>query len=190
MFKYYGVFNIPMYLTLFRIIMVPCFVAVFYWPIYWSPMLCTLIFFIAAITDWFDGFLARRWNQTSRIGGFLDPIADKIMIITALILISEHFHVWWMTLPISSIIIREILISSLRECIARVDNKNNISVIWLSKVKTFAQMLALIALLCRLNEWTVIMGVISLYTAMLLTLWSMCYYVYSVSSILLQYKLK
>lgn len=170
--------------------MVPCFTILFYVPVYWGPMLCTLIFFIAALTDWFDGFLARRWKQTTTFGKFLDPIADKIMIITALILISEHFHVWWITLPASSIIIREIIISALREWIAtRISTqyKNNIAVSWLSKLKTFIQMLSLTALLWRSDEWVIISGIVTLYIAVLLTLWSMFYYLSAVCYTLLNH---
>lgn len=172
-------FNIPVFLTIFRVTLVPCFTIMFYLPTYWGPMLCTIIFFIAALTDWFDGFLARRWKQTTTFGKFLDPIADKIMISTALILISEHFHVWWITLPASSIIIREIIISALREWIARVNfnQQNAIAVSWISKLKTFIQMLSLTALLWRLDEWMIITGIIALYIAVLLTLWSMYYYI-------------
>lgn len=173
-------FNIPILLTLFRVVMVPCFTVAFYLPVYWGPMLCAVMFFIAALTDWFDGFLARRWKQTTTFGKFLDPIADKIMIVTALILISEHFHVWWITLPTSTIIIREIIISALREWVARVSIKTqdqyNIAVSWISKLKTFIQMLSLIALLCRSDEWIIISGIITLYIAVLLTFWSMCHY--------------
>lgn len=172
-------FNIPILLTLFRMVMVPCFTIVFYLPVYWGPMLCTLIFFISALSDWFDGFLARRWKQTTAFGKFLDPIADKIMIITALILISEHFHIWWITVPASSIVIREIIISALREWIASsiiFKNKNNITVSWISKLKTFIQMLSLTALLWRSNEWIVIIGIITLYIAVLLAFWSMYHY--------------
>lgn len=170
--------NIPTVLTILRVIMVPCFTVLFYLPVHWAPMICTLIFFIASLTDWFDGFLARRWQQTTMFGRFLDPIADKIMIITALILISEHFHVWWITIPASSIIIREIIISALREWIANinVNNQNKITVSWISKIKTFIQMLSVTALLWRSNDWIIIFGVIALYIAVLLTLWSMYYY--------------
>lgn len=177
--------NIPILLTLLRVVMAPCFAAIFYLPVYWGPMLCTFIFFVAAVTDWMDGFLARRWQQTTKFGKFLDPVADKIMIITALVLISEHFHVWWITVPTFSMIIREIIISSLREWIARVNCQSNISVACISKVKTFIQMLSLIALLWRSEEWIVILGIVTLYLAVVLALCSMFYYLYIARSILL-----
>lgn len=170
-------FNIPISLTLVRVFMVPLFTVVFYLPVYWGPILCSFIFVIAALTDWFDGFLARRWNQITKFGCFLDPVADKIMIITALFLISEHFHVWWITLPSSGMIVREVIISALREWIAsNINGNNNISVSWISKVKTFVQMLSVTVLLLRSKEWVVIIGVITLYLSVLLTLWSMYRY--------------
>lgn len=178
-------FNIPILLTLLRLLMVPCFTIIFYLPVSWGPMVCTFIFFIAAITDWFDGFLARRWKQTTKFGKFLDPVVDKVMIITALILISEYFHAWWITVPTFSMVIREIIISALREWVASINCKNNISVFWISKVKTFVQMFALITLLWRSDEWLITIGIVALYISVALTLCSMCYYLYIVRNILL-----
>lgn len=171
--------NIPTYFTLLRVFMVPCFAVVSYLPVYWAPMVCACMFFITAITDWFDGFLARRWEQTTKFGKFLDPVADKIMLITAFILISEHFHVWWVTLPISSMIIREIIVSALRQWIAIIGKYDKISVSWIGKTKTCAQMLSVFALLWRHDEWIIITGIIALYISVLLTFWSMYCYVYA-----------
>ncbi|MGP1931885.1 MAG: CDP-alcohol phosphatidyltransferase family protein, partial [Arsenophonus sp. ET-DL12-MAG3] len=91
--------NTPTLLTLFRIILIPFFVLFFYLPFYWAPFVCAFLFVIAALTDWFDGFLARLLQQTTRFGTFLDPVADKIMVVTALVLVTEYYHVWWVTLP-------------------------------------------------------------------------------------------
>lgn len=180
--------NIPILLTFLRVVLVPCFAVIFYMPTCWSSMLCTFIFFIAAITDWFDGFLARRWQQTTKFGKFLDPVADKIMIITALILVSEYFHTWWVTVPTFSIIVREIVISALREWVASINYRNNISVVWISKIKTCIQMLALITLLWRSDdEWIVLLGILILYVSVLLTLCSMCYYMYIVRNVLINH---
>ena len=79
-------FNIPTLLTLFRVILIPFFVLVFYLPVTWSPFAAALIFCVAAVTDWFDGFLARRWNQSTRFGAFLDPVADKVLVAIAMVL--------------------------------------------------------------------------------------------------------
>lgn len=174
------VVNIPTCLTLFRMIMAPCFAVLFYLPVYWAPTVCTCIFFVTAVIDWCDGFLARRWKQTTKFGKFLDPVADKIVLITALILISEHFHVWWVTLPVSSIIIREIIISALREWIAVTGRCSNVSsVSWIGKIKTCVQMLSVLALLWRPDEWIIIVGVMALYISVLLTFWSMYCYIYA-----------
>ena len=90
-------FNIPTLLTLFRVILIPFFVLVFYLPVTWSPFAAALIFCVAAVTDWFDGFLARRWNQSTRFGAFLDPVADKVLVAIAMVLVTEHYHSWWVT---------------------------------------------------------------------------------------------
>lgn len=101
--------NIPTLLTLFRVVLIPFFVVAFYLPFTWASFACALIFVFAAVTDWFDGFLARRWKQTTRFGAFLDPVADKVMVATALVLVCEHYHVWWITLPAATMIARESL---------------------------------------------------------------------------------
>ncbi|AKC60571.1 CDP-diacylglycerol--glycerol-3-phosphate 3-phosphatidyltransferase [Blochmannia endosymbiont of Camponotus (Colobopsis) obliquus] len=171
--------NLPTWLTLVRIIMIPLFILVFYLPVHWGPLVSALIFFIASITDWFDGFLARRWRQTTNFGTFLDPVADKVMIAMALILIAEHFHVWWITLPTASIIAREIIISALREWLSELNVCNIISVSWIAKIKTSIQMLALIALLWRPDDCITNFGIIALYIAMVLTFWSMFQYLHA-----------
>ena len=81
--------NIPTFLTLLRILVIPIFIVAFYLPVGWSNLVTTGIFAFAAITDWFDGYLARRWNQTSNFGAFLDPVADKLIVATALVLLVE-----------------------------------------------------------------------------------------------------
>ncbi|HGY8407454.1 TPA: CDP-diacylglycerol--glycerol-3-phosphate 3-phosphatidyltransferase, partial [Escherichia coli] len=113
-------FNIPTLLTLFRVILIPFFVLVFYLPVTWSPFAAALIFCVAAVTDWFDGFLARRWNQSTRFGAFLDPVADKVLVAIAMVLVTEHYHSWWVTLPAATMIAREIIISALREWMAEL----------------------------------------------------------------------
>ncbi len=85
-------FNIPTLLTLFRVVLIPFFVLAFYLPVVWAPFACALIFLVAAVTDWFDGYLARRWNQSTRFGAFLDPVADKVMVAIAMVLVAEHYH--------------------------------------------------------------------------------------------------
>ncbi|PLV62118.1 CDP-diacylglycerol--glycerol-3-phosphate 3-phosphatidyltransferase [Erwinia sp. B116] len=168
--------NIPTLLTLFRVVLIPFFVLAFYLPFQWAPLLCALIFIVAAITDWFDGFLARRWKQTTRFGAFLDPVADKVMVAIALVLVAEYFHSWWITLPAATMIAREIFISALREWMAEIGKRSSVAVSWIGKVKTTAQMLALFALLWRPNPLIEGVGVVALYIAAVLTFWSMYQY--------------
>ncbi|MBK4775342.1 CDP-diacylglycerol--glycerol-3-phosphate 3-phosphatidyltransferase [Candidatus Pantoea edessiphila] len=169
-------FNIPNILTLLRFFLIPCFLISFYLPFIYSPVITVLIFSIAAITDWLDGFLARRWNQTSNFGGFLDPIADKVMVSTALILICEYFHVYWITIPTIIIISREIIISALRQWIYNTYN-TVIPVLWIGKLKTTIQMFSLFLLIWHPNILLIKIGIVILYIALILTLWAMFLYI-------------
>lgn len=169
-------FNIPTLLTLFRVALIPFFVLAFYLPFVWAPLLCALIFVLAAVTDWFDGFLARRWKQTTRFGAFLDPVADKVMVAVALVLVAEYYHSWWITLPAATMIAREIIISALREWMAEIGKRSSVAVSWIGKVKTTAQMMALFALLWRPERIVEGVGVAALYIAAVLTFWSMFQY--------------
>ena len=168
--------SIPNILSFVRLILIPFFVIAFYLPYEWSPFATALIFFIAGVTDWFDGYLARRLNQTTRFGAFIDPVADKLMVATALVLVVEHYHSVWVTIPAVTMIGREIMISALREWMAEIGKRASVAVSWVGKVKTASQMFALLMLLWRPYEWTVWLGYISLYAAMVLTYWSMIQY--------------
>ncbi|MGK2889089.1 MAG: CDP-diacylglycerol--glycerol-3-phosphate 3-phosphatidyltransferase [Candidatus Malihini olakiniferum] len=168
--------NIPTLLTLFRVVLIPFFVLAFYLPFVWAKLLCAFIFVVAAVTDWFDGFLARRLKQTTCFGAFLDPVADKVMVAVALVLVAEHYHVWWITLPAATMIAREIIISALREWMAEIGKRSHVAVSWMGKVKTTAQMLALVGLLWHPERMVEGVGIIALYIAALLTFWSMFYY--------------
>nr|WP_314268232.1 CDP-diacylglycerol--glycerol-3-phosphate 3-phosphatidyltransferase [uncultured Moellerella sp.] len=171
--------NIPTLLTLFRIGLIPFFVLAFYLPFTWAPFACALIFVIAAITDWFDGFLARLWKQTTKFGAFLDPVADKVMVAVALILVTEYYNVWWVTLPAATMIAREIIISSLREWMAEIGKRSSVAVSWIGKFKTTAQMISLVGLLWRPNGEIVVASIILLYVAAILTFWSMFQYLHA-----------
>ncbi|OBU40044.1 CDP-diacylglycerol--glycerol-3-phosphate 3-phosphatidyltransferase [Photobacterium damselae] len=168
--------SIPNILSFVRLILIPFFVIAFYLPYEWSPFATAWIFFIAGVTDWFDGYLARRLNQTTRFGAFIDPVADKLMVATALVLVVEHYHSVWVTIPAVTMIGREIIISALREWMAEIGKRASVAVSWVGKVKTASQMFALLMLLWRPYEWTVWLGYISLYAAMVLTYWSMIQY--------------
>ena len=178
-------FNIPIFLTIFRVILIPFFIIAFYLPIESSPFITTLIFFIAGVTDWLDGYLARKWKQTTRFGAFLDPVADKVMVVTALVLIVEYQHTLWITIPAIIMISREIIISALREWMAELGERSKVAVSWWGKWKTTAQMLALGGLLWRYNNYMEVAAIILLYIAAILTVWSMVQYLQAAKGSLL-----
>ncbi len=175
--------NIPILLTWLRVAMIPLVVGVFYLPEAWVPMhaknLTAAVFFIiAAVTDWLDGFLARRWNQTSSFGAFLDPVADKLMVTAALLSLLALGRV---TDLIALVIIgREITISALREWMAQIGASKSVAVNFLGKLKTTFQMIAIPLLLFSgpLSGGidASVLGTWMIYLAAVLTLWSMVYY--------------
>ena len=168
--------NFPTYLTLFRLALIPLFVVVFYLPITYSPEITTFIFFIASITDWFDGYLARKWNQTTPLGAFLDPVADKVLVAVAFVCVVEYYHTWWITIPICIMIAREIIITALREWMAELGKRTSVAVSIWGKIKTTAQMLALGGMLWRQSDLMETLAFILLYIASALTIWSMLQY--------------
>ena len=171
--------NLPTLLTLLRILLLPVIVVIFYLPYDWARPLSCLVFTVAAITDWLDGYLARRWNQESRFGAFLDPVADKLMVATVLILMVEFDNSPWLTIPAVVIIGREITISALREWMAEMGQRGTVAVGWLGKVKTTAQMIAL-GMLLYLHDFLGLpiyqLGGFALILATVLTIWSMVSY--------------
>jgi CDP-diacylglycerol--glycerol-3-phosphate 3-phosphatidyltransferase/cardiolipin synthase len=177
-------FNLPIFLTWLRILAIPLMVVVFYVPDAWltlpkRDLIATALFIAAALTDWLDGYLARRLNQTSAFGAFLDPVADKLIVAAALIILVELDRA---NAVVAAIIIgREITISALREWMAKIGASKNVAVSMLGKIKTTAQMTAIILLLYReplpLVGWdTLLIGNFLIWIAALLTLWSMGYY--------------
>ncbi len=176
-------FNIPNILTLLRIALIPVFVLFFYLPLEQGHLITTAIFALAAITDWFDGYLARKWKETSAFGAFLDPVADKLMVAAALILIVDanptDYHGIWLAMPALVIVGREITISALREWMAELGFSATVAVSMVGKVKTSAQMGALVLLLYQDPIGplpTLDLGMLLLYVAAILTLWSMVIY--------------
>ncbi|MBM7038446.1 CDP-diacylglycerol--glycerol-3-phosphate 3-phosphatidyltransferase [Vibrio ulleungensis] len=168
--------TIPNILTLLRLVLIPVFVVAFYLPYPWADLLAAMIFLFAGATDWLDGYLARKLNQTSRFGAFLDPVADKVMVAAALLLITEHYASIWITIPAMTMIGREIIISALREWMAELGKRSAVAVSWVGKVKTVSQMFALWVLIWRYDEWMVWVGFGALYIATILTYWSMFQY--------------
>ena len=176
------IFNIPNNLTLLRIALIPCLILVFYisdttLSPYDKNLIATFIFLFAAITDWLDGYLARKLNQTSDFGAFIDPVADKLIVIAALILLVELGRVESIIAFI--IIAREFTISSLREWMATLGKSGGIAVAFIGKLKTTMQMIAILFLLYYENILFVpvaAVGKILIYIAALLTMISMIYY--------------
>jgi CDP-diacylglycerol--glycerol-3-phosphate 3-phosphatidyltransferase len=171
--------NIPNALTLFRIILIPVFVLVFYAPYGWSNLLSTAIFGLAALTDWLDGYLARRLKQSSVFGAFLDPVADKLMVAVALVLLVQNNPTMLFAIPAAVIIGREIAISALREWMSEIGERTRVAVSIIGKIKTTAQMTAILLLIYRLPLGpfpTHDIGLFLLYVAAILTLWSMFVY--------------
>jgi len=181
--------NIPNILTLLRILLIPVFVGVFYLPWNGANELTTLVFALAAITDWFDGYLARRWNQTSAFGAFLDPVADKLIVATALVFLVQANPSPWLAIPAAIIIGREITISALREWMAEIGQRAKVAVSMIGKIKTTAQMIALLLLLYNdplLGLPIYKIGLVLLYIAAILTFWSMIVYLRAAVPILLK----
>jgi CDP-diacylglycerol--glycerol-3-phosphate 3-phosphatidyltransferase len=171
--------TLPNILTLLRIILIPVLVIVFYLPGRWMPLLCAAVFGLAAVTDWLDGYLARRLKQQSVFGAFLDPVADKLMVAVALVLLVEANHDLLFTIPVAVIIGREIAISALREWMSELGERATVAVSIIGKLKTTAQMVAILLLLYDapvIGFPTHQVGVMLLYVAAALTLWSMLIY--------------
>jgi CDP-diacylglycerol--glycerol-3-phosphate 3-phosphatidyltransferase len=175
--------NIPNTITTSRIILIPVFIAAFYMPYDWASALATFIFCLAAVTDWFDGYLARKLNQQSALGAFIDPLADKLMVITALLIIlAKHPESNWLLLSSIIIISREIFISSLREWMSSMGKSEIVAVSFFGKAKTAVQMFALPFLIYEHDIFglpTYTFGVGLLVWSAVLTLVSMAVYIKS-----------
>lgn len=171
--------NIPNSLTLLRIFLIPVFVVAFYLPFSWNNLLATVIFSLAALTDLLDGYLARKLGQISKLGAFLDPVADKLMVAVVLVLVVQEHPTIWLALPAAVIIGREITVSALREWMAELGARRKVAVSFIGKFKTVMQMVALILLIYReplLGLPIFRLGMIALYIAAILTLVSMVQY--------------
>ena len=174
--------TIPTMLTLARILMIPVLVAVFYLPWKWTSVASMLVFALASLTDWLDGWIARRYHQYSAFGAFLDPVADKLMVSTALFLIVQAHPTPWMACWAGVIVGREIAVSALREWMAELGQRAKVKVQTVGKVKTVVQMVAIGCLLYSPSKnpdpwlWmgheVFVIGDWMLAAAALLTLWS------------------
>lgn len=175
--------NIPNLVTFLRILLIPFLILAFYLPFHGNNIVCAIIFIVAAITDWLDGFLARTLAQTSPLGTFLDPVADKLIVAVALVLLVGEKGLPLLAIPAAVIVGREIVISALREWMAEVGKRANVAVSLIGKIKTTLQMIAVIILLAYkpgstgfTGLWLGVLGYIMLYAAAVLTIWSMFIY--------------
>ena len=170
--------TVPTMLTLLRIVLIPVLVLVFYLPFEWTNFAAAFVFAFASVTDWLDGWIARRYNQFSAFGAFLDPVADKLMVAVALVIVvsvKDGAQALWMALLSAVIIGREIAVSALREWMAELGQRAKVKVASIGKIKTIVQMVALVCLLYQ-ERWfglpIYLIGEWLLAAAALLTLWS------------------
>ena len=174
--------TIPNIITITRVILIPVFVVVYFLDWKWAHQAGAFIFWFAAITDWFDGYLARKLKQSTAFGAFLDPVADKLIVATALLLITHTYASIWITVPAILLLAREVYISALREWMGQQGLQDLVKVSFMGKAKTMAQMLALIGLLSEMEYFMgfpiywVTLGYGLLYFSAVLSLWSMLTY--------------
>jgi CDP-diacylglycerol--glycerol-3-phosphate 3-phosphatidyltransferase len=171
--------TIPTAITLFRIGLIPLFVLVFYLPYAWSNIVAAAIFAIASITDWIDGYLARALKQESPFGAFLDPVADKLMVVVAIVLLVEAHPSIYIALPSVIIIAREISISALREWMAGLGSSTAVRVSFIGKAKTTTQLISLLFMIYSEPFYDLPIfeiGLLGYYAAAILTIYSMIIY--------------
>ncbi|MCO4797744.1 MAG: CDP-diacylglycerol--glycerol-3-phosphate 3-phosphatidyltransferase [Colwelliaceae bacterium] len=144
--------TIPNQITLFRILLIPVFIIVYYLPVSWNHFGAFAVFWVASISDALDGYLARKLNQSSAFGAFIDPVADKLMVAAALIMIAEEYQQWYIAVPAMIMIAREIFISALREFMSSRGKRDTVAVSTLGKYKTAAQMLGIMGLIWQPSQ--------------------------------------
>jgi len=179
--------NLANFMTFLRILAIPVFIGVYYSDFTGHYLVSSLIFILACITDWLDGYLARKLDQCTPFGAFLDPVADKILVTVALVMLAAKFASRWFVIPAAIMVAREVLISALREWMAEQNKRTLVAVGWIGKVKTTFQMIAIIVLLASDPEgsvWFWGLGFFLIYIAAILTLWSMIQYLRSAWSVL------
>jgi len=181
--------TLPNQITMFRIVLIPVFLLVFYLPLSWSHFGAFAIFWLASISDALDGYLARKLNQSTPFGAFIDPVADKLMVVCGLVIIAQDYQVWWITVPALLMIAREIIISALREFMSSRGKRDQVAVSEMGKYKTAAQMLGIMGLIWQPDydipliifnfpHQILMFAAYSFYAAAtILTVWSMLVYI-------------
>lgn len=176
--------NLPTLVTFLRVALIPFIIVFALYDSTWFRIVAASIFCLAALTDWLDGYLARKLEQTTAFGAFLDPLADKLLVVSILIILTTRYDSLWLTLPVIVITAREIIISGLREWMSRKQRLQSVLTNALGKRKTFLQLIAIILLLLGSTAdpnhyfaFTIAqIGYVALYLALALTLWSMFRY--------------
>lgn len=171
--------TLPLFLTLMRVAVIPVVLVLFYIDLPYSRQVATVLYALAGITDWFDGWLARRWNQTSKFGAFLDPVADKLLVAVCLVMLLHAQPTGMLALMVAIIIGREITISALREWMAELGQRTSVAVSWIGKWKTAFQMTAIGMMIWQIETFGINwyeLGYVLLFVAAALTIWSMVVY--------------
>ncbi len=174
------IMNVPLFFTSLRLLGIPVFAIFFFLPFSWAHLAAVIVFVVAAVTDWLDGYLARSLSQATDFGAFLDPVADKLLVGVALVLVVGQHYVNYLSIPAAIIICREIAISALREWMAELGKRASIAVSVVAKIKTALQMLALMLLIWytpSVKAWLLWFGSSLLWLAAALTLWTMIIYI-------------
>jgi len=172
-------FNLPNILSLLRIALIPVLIGCYFLPSETASIWATIVFAIASLTDWLDGYLARKWDQTSAFGAFIDPVADKLIVAIALVLVLYKTPEWYVLIPVVIIIGREITVSALREWMAEVGERNAVKVSFVGKLKTAFQMVSIGCLIFHNSLFGLPIfdiGIALLYVASALTISSMWSY--------------
>lgn len=170
---------LPNQLSLLRIALIPVLVIVFYLPFKYANVAATGLFILAAVTDWLDGYLARKWDAATPLGAFIDPVADKLLVVITALLVLQQTPTWYVLLPVMIIIGREVIISALREWMAQIGAQKSVKVSWIGKWKTTFQLIAIGCLIYHNDLFSLPVfkiGIAALYIATALTLWSMVQY--------------
>lgn len=171
--------NIATFFTFLRVLAIPVFIAIYYSSIPYNYLIASALFVAACVTDWLDGYLARKLDLCTRFGAFIDPVADKLLVTVTLVMLAANYTSPWFVVPAAIMVAREVLISALREWMADNQQRNVVAVAYIGKVKTTVQMLAIIVLLAvdpEGNRLVVGLGYVLFYVAAVLTLWSMIIY--------------
>ncbi len=177
--------NLPNILTSIRVILIPLMVVVFFLPFHWASFAAAVVFWVACVTDYWDGYLARKLNMMTPFGAFLDPVADKLIVVVSLMIVVERDQTLWVTIPALVIVAREVIISALREWMASLGKRANVAVNDMGKAKTLLQMFAITGVIgiepagsgafIASDGWYVA-ALAFLVAAALLTFWSMVAY--------------